>query len=142
MERRTVTDTSRLFQLGVAGCALIVTAACRDATTPKLAIRTSLSAASRTKLAGTVGTAVEEAPSVIVRDSSGHPVAGVLVTFTVTNGGGIIQTRAALSGSDGVTTVDRWTLGTVPGRNALTARNPSGDSVVFIADAIAGPPAV
>lgn len=137
------TDISRLAKLGLAGCALVVAVACSDATTPappKPPIRTTLSAASGTTLNGTVGTAVKEAPSVVVRDSSGHPVAGVFITFSVTEGGGIILSRAAISGPDGMASVDRWTLGTVAGRNALTATNPAGYSVVFTADAVAGPP--
>jgi len=137
------TNTSRWIQRSVAACALIAGTACHDATTatPKPANRTSLSAVSRTQAVGTVGTAVSETPSVIVQDSAGHPVAGVLVTFAVTNGGGVIQPRAVLSGADGLASVDRWTLGSIPGRNELTARNPTGATVVFIADAVAGPPA-
>lgn len=134
-------EGARLVLLRCAVCVLIVTAACGDTTTPKPAIRTNLSAASSTKLTATVGSNVDEAPSVVVRDSTGRPVAGVLVTFSVTDGGGVIEPRAAVSGANGVVTLDRWTLGTVPGRNALVARNPSGNEVEFVADAVVGAPA-
>ncbi|MFM8392716.1 MAG: hypothetical protein ACKOB4_02175 [Acidobacteriota bacterium] len=51
-----------------------------------------------------VGTAVAIAPSVIVRDASNIPVAGVTVTFAVATGGGSITggtatTSAGLTGS-------------------------------------------
>src|SRR5215470_6784941 len=100
-----MTDTSRLTQLVLAGCALILAGACRDATTPapKPQLRARLFAVSRTELAGTVGSAVDEAPSVIVRDSAGRPLAGVVVTFAVTDGGGVIQSKVTVSGSDGTT---------------------------------------
>lgn len=118
-------------------------AACGDATNPaqQPPIRTELSAISSTMLSGTVGTAVGEVPSVIVRDSANHPVAGIAVTFTLTQGGGVVLGRTSLSDSRGIASADKWTLGTVPGRNELIATTAtSGDGVVFTADAVAGPP--
>ena len=129
------------LELSIAVCALMMAAACGDASThPKPPVRTDLSAVSRTTLSGTVGAVVEEAPSVLARDSLGRPVAGVLIVFTVTDGGGVAQSRSAVTDSRGIATVDRWRLGTVPGRNALEARNPSNATVEFIANAVAGPP--
>ena len=132
---------ARFFSLGLVGCVLVTAAACRDApTTATPAMRTRLVAASSTSLTGTVGAVVDDEPSVVVQDSSGRPVAGVVVTFTITDGGGALGARAALSGSDGLARLGTWGLGTVPGRNALVATNPSGDSIVFVAEAAAGPP--
>jgi hypothetical protein len=133
--------TSGVIRFSIAGCALMLATACGgDATTPKPPIRTKLSAVSRTELTGTVGTVVDETPSVIVTDSLGHPVAGVLISFSITEGGGAVQSRAVVSDSRGIASVGRWTLGTVPGRYVLTARNPSDESVNFVADAVVGAP--
>ena len=133
--------TSPVFRFSIVGGALMLATACGgDATTPKPPIPTKISAVSRTELTGTVGTAVDETPSVIVTDSLGRPVAGVLISFSITEGGGAVQSRAAVSDSSGVASVGKWTLGTVPGRYVLTARNPSDQSVSFIADAVVGPP--
>ena len=129
------------LEVSIAGCLLMTAVSCGDAaTSPKPPMRTSISAVSRTTLRGTVGTVVDEAPSVMVRDSIGRPVAGILVSFTITGGGGIVQARGAVSDSRGIASVTGWRLGTVPGRNSLGAWNPSGDEVEFVADAVAGPP--
>jgi hypothetical protein len=89
---------------------------------------------------GTVATSVVDVPSVTVRDASGKPLAGVVVTFSVTSGGGDIETSRVVSSSAGVASAGRWTLGSLRGTNVLVATIASGDSVVFTADAVAGPP--
>ena len=133
--------TRRWLELSMAGCVLMTVVSCGDASThPKPPVWTDLSAVSPTTLRGTVGTVVEDSPSIIARDSLGRPVAGVVIIFTVTEGGGLAQSRTAVTDSRGIATADRWRLGTVPGRNALEARNPTGDAVEFIVDAAAGPP--
>ena len=124
------------FQLVPVALAVV---SCREPAGPD-AKRTTLSPASSTQLTGTVGTSVVEAPSVTVRDASGRAVAGVAVTFSVRSGGGTIRTPRVVSSSDGVARVAAWTLGTAPGPNTIAAMNASGDSVVFAADAVAGPP--
>ena len=124
------------FQLVPVALAVV---SCREPVGPD-AKRTTLSPASSTQLTGTVGTSVVEAPSVTVRDASGRAVAGVAVTFSVRSGGGTIRTPRVVSSSDGVARVAAWTLGTAPGPNTIAAMNASGDSVVFAADAVAGPP--
>ena len=136
-----IPDPSRFLRLGIVGSGLLAAVACGDAaSSPKPPIRTNLVAASPTGLTGTVGAAVDQAPSVIVRDSSGRPVAGIVVAFTITDGGGYLPSRLASSGADGLARLERWTLGMRPGRNELTATTPTGASVVFVAEAAAGPP--
>ncbi|TMC49599.1 MAG: hypothetical protein E6J20_17850, partial [Chloroflexi bacterium] len=89
----------------------------------------------------TAGTAVPVAPSVIVRDANGNPVAGVAVTFAVASGGGTVApTTAVTSGTNGIATVTSWTLGPTAGPNTLTATATglTGSPVTFTATGTAG----
>ena len=67
------------------------------------------------------GTGLPIAPAAQVTDQSGHPVAGVQVTFSVTAGGGNITGPIQLTNASGVATVGSWTLGAGPGVNELQA---------------------
>ncbi|HUK76841.1 MAG TPA: invasin domain 3-containing protein [Thermoleophilia bacterium] len=89
----------------------------------------------------TTGTPVAVAPSVLVTDAWGHPVAGASVTFAVTAGGGSLTGATAVTNASGVATVGGWTLGTKAGANALTASavGLSGSPVAFNASGVAGP---
>lgn len=82
--------------------------------------------------AAMVGAAVPVPPSVIVRNQSGAPVAGVTVNFMVTAGGGQVTGGSATSNASGVATVTRWTLGPAADLNTLSATVPG----------MAAPPAV
>lgn len=65
------------------------------------------------------GAAVPDNPTVRVTDLYGNPVSGVPVAFSFTNGS---QAAAAdTTDNAGVATSGRWTLGSVPGMNRLTA---------------------
>ena len=89
----------------------------------------------------TVGTAVTTAPSVIVRDASNNPVAGVEVTFAVATGGGTVDPATAVTtGADGIAAVTSWTLGATAGSNTLTATSGSltGSPLTFTAMGTAG----
>jgi hypothetical protein len=134
--------TSRLRLVRHLGYIVLAAASCRDSAGPggSTEIVTTLAPASPTVLAGTVGTPVADVPSVTVRDASGRPVAGVVVTFSVTSGGGTLQATRVVSSTAGIASVGRWTLGASPGMNGMAATNASGDTVVFTADAVAGPP--
>jgi hypothetical protein len=57
-----------------------------------------------------ISTAVTDPPSVIVRDAQGIPVPGVVVTFTVSTGGGVVVGSPVTTNSLGVATVTSWTL--------------------------------
>ncbi len=50
-------------------------------------------------------------PAVIVRDATGKAFAGATVTFAVDSGGGTIASSTATTGSDGIATAGKWTLG-------------------------------
>src|SRR5256886_7911049 len=69
----------------------------------------------------TAGTAVQIAPSVIVKDASGNPVPGVAVTFAVTPGNGSITGASQMTDAGGIATVGSWTLEMTAGKNTLTA---------------------
>ena len=89
----------------------------------------------------TVGTAVGVAPSVIVRDLAGNPVPGIVVTFGVTAGGGVIVGSPATTNASGIATVTSWTVGTTAGTNLVVASGAGLPSVTFTANGTAGPPA-
>ena len=83
----------------------------------------------------TAGTAVAIPPSVQILDQAFNPVAGVDVTFAVTQGGGSITGAAAVSDANGVAAVGSWTLGAVAGPNKMTASSTglSGSPITFTA---------
>ncbi len=78
------------------------------------------------------------APSVLVRDALGNPVAGAVVTFTVASGGGSVFGGRQVTDANGTAEVGGWFLGDVPGTNTLTASTPNVASVTFTATADAG----
>lgn len=136
--------TSRTSRLRLAGHLIVIGLAavsCRDAVSPGTK-RTRLLAASPTQLTGMVGTPVADPPAVMVLDGGGKAVAGVAVTFSVRSGGGFVQASRVMSNSAGLASAAGWTLGIATGVNSIAATNASGDTVVFTADAIAGPPAL
>jgi hypothetical protein len=57
----------------------------------------------------------------VVRNLAGVPQAGVLVRFTVTEGGGSVATVSALTDAGGIARAGAWTLGPLPGTNVLEA---------------------
>ena len=118
---------------------LLGATACDHATEPSVA--TSLAASTSMNVATVAGTPVSPAPSVVVKNQKGSPMAGVPVTFTVTSGGGSVTGGAAISGADGVATVGSWILGVVAGPNVLTASSGTLTPVAFTATGAAGPPA-
>lgn len=71
--------------------------------------------------AAMAGSAVPTPPSVLVRDLAGNPLAGVPVTFTVTDGGGYVTGAAATTNASGVATAGSWVLGSPAAVNGLSA---------------------
>lgn len=87
------------------------------------------------------GKPVSIAPAVLVRDVQGNPVAGVVVTFVATAGGGVVIGSRQVTDASGIAEVGGWFLGSTPGVNALTANATGLQSVTFTATATAGAPA-
>lgn len=98
----------------------------------------SMVAASQTSQSAARGTDVSDPPSVIVRDAQGVPVPGVVVTFTVTAGGGTVTGSPATTNGNGVARVTSWRLGAAVGQNTVTATAPGLPSVTFNATGTAG----
>jgi len=67
-----------------------------------------------------IGTNVAVAPAVKVTDANNIPVPGVLVTFTVATGGGLVSGGAVNTDSTGVARVTSWKLGNTVGTNTLS----------------------
>jgi hypothetical protein len=86
------------------------------------------------------GTAVSAAPSVVVTDAKGKPVAGVGVIFAVTADGGTVTGSPAKTNGSGIAKVGSWKLGTTAGANTLTATSGTltGSPVTFTATGDAG----
>ena len=82
------------------------------------------------------GSGVAAAPTVLVSDDKG-PAAGVLVTFSVTSGGGAVELASARTDATGKASCGTWTLGSGRGLNTLTATIPDQDPIVFTAMAVA-----
>jgi hypothetical protein len=71
--------------------------------------------------AAMAGSAVPTAPSVLVRDLSNAPLAGVPVTFTVTSGGGYLTGATAVTNASGIATLGSWVLGSPAALNTMIA---------------------
>ena len=78
-----------------------------------------LVAATPTDQASLPGQSVE-GPSVYVRDQFDNPVSGILVLFTVTDGGGSVEKSEATT-VNGFAYTPKWTLGTTTGHNRVVA---------------------
>jgi hypothetical protein len=96
-------------------------------------VATNISANSSVAFTALPGAPVTNLPSVLLSDQKGTPVAGALVTFTVTSGGGSVTGATATSNASGIATVGAWTLGTAPGANTLSAQTGSLPAVTFSA---------
>jgi adhesin/invasin len=81
----------------------------------------SVAANSPVSQSGRVGIAAPSRPSVVVRDMSNNPVAGVNVSFALTAGGGSISGAAQVTDAQGVATLGGWTLGPTVTTNTVTA---------------------
>ena len=77
-------------------------------------------------------------PAVQVNDGAGNPIQGVVVTFSVAQGGGTITDSVHTTDEKGSATLGSWTVGTVAGPNALTVVG-GGLSTGASATAVAGP---
>ncbi len=92
-----------------------------------------------------VGTELPTAISVRALDESGAPIAGQIVNFKVTQGGGNVFAGSAITDANGNAS-ERWTLGPLVGvqKTEIRVVNSAGIAIVFAtiqATAIAGAPA-
>ncbi|HEV8355780.1 MAG TPA: leishmanolysin-related zinc metalloendopeptidase [Gemmatimonadales bacterium] len=88
-----------------------------------------------------VGTIVPVLPAVKAARDDGSPLAGVAVTYVISNGGGRVDGGTVVTGLDGTARPTRWVLGTTPGTNRLSAQSQGRDPVTFTATGVAATPA-
>lgn len=87
---------------------------------------------------GTVGSVLAAPIAVKLTDPYGNPKPGVMVSFTVILGGGTVSSATALSGSQGIASV-QWILGQGAGAQQVEAWVPGLPPVEFDATASPGP---
>ena len=127
------------------GCLTWVLGTCSESSVGPPAVQTpaQIVANSGDRQSAPAGTAVPIAPSVLVTDSGGHPVTGVVVTFAVASGGGSITGSTATTNAGGIATVGSWTLGSIASVHnilAASAANLSGSPVMFRATGLPSAP--
>ena len=83
---------------------------------------------------GTAGVALAEPLVASVLDEDGSPLAGVVVTFSVSGGGGTLSSTTATTNANGRATT-RLTLGSQPGTNTVVATVVGIETVTFTATA-------
>lgn len=86
-----------------------------------------------------VGKTVPIPPAVQVLDQYNNAMGGVTVTFSVTQGGGVLSPPSIATGPDGLARVSDWNLGPNPGANAVSATMAGASPIVFTATAFAVP---
>ena len=127
--------------------ALLVLSACGDSGTGlKVGPPAAVLVVSGQGQSAVVGTELPEALQIRVVDADGNPIAGQIVNFKVTSGGGSVFAGASITSEVGEAK-ERWTLGTstsVPQRlEARAVDSKTGDAVVFgVFEATATPDAV
>ena len=92
---------------------------------------------------GVVRATLPSALALKVVDAANSPMAGLIVTFAVTLGGGSLSNPSGPTDGSGLTTV-QWTLGTTPGQLQQVQASLAGTGVspaTFSAISTAGPPA-
>ena len=102
------------------------------------AIPDSLAKVSGDGQEGTVGAVLAEPFVVSVLDEDGAAIAGAVVTFSVTAGGGILSATTATTDANGQA-VTRLTLGSDAGTNTVSATVEGLESVTFTATAQESP---
>lgn len=122
----------RICGRAIGMCFLLTAIGCEQTVAPKAA---SMSAVSATRQDAVAGEAVRQAPTVVVRDADGHPVAGVRVIFFHPSGD---PSQVASTDADGEAAVG-WYASMHAGVDRLTARADGLASVDFVADVHAGP---
>jgi hypothetical protein len=125
---------------------LLATAACSEGPTsvddgaPTVLGGLRAEASSGDGQTGAPGSTLAQEPAVRVLTQAGHPAAGVLVRFSVSQGAGTIERTEAMTNESGVATAGRWTLGSAAGTNEVRAQVSTLPAVRFSATAVAVTP--
>jgi alpha-tubulin suppressor-like RCC1 family protein len=117
--------------------AAMIVAGCGEGDTngPRIA---SIEIVSGTPQSGAIGATLPQPLVVVVKDQSGAPVEGVLVTWQVTAGGGTVTPTQSTSDVNGLASTS-FRLGSALGTHTVTARIDQSTSVVFTATATTAP---
>ena len=117
---------------------MAVACSSRDSTKPEEGVASLAAVAGTVPQTATAGSMVPTPPSVRAVDAQGAAVAGAVVTFTVSAGGGVVVGGTATTDASGIASVTSWTLGPVAGANTLTAQVAGRPAVIFTATGVAG----
>ena len=99
---------------------------------PAAGTAVSMAATTAISASPVAGTSITPTPTVVVRDRTGAPVAGVPVTFTLLTGDGTITGTTATTGASGLATLGSLVLGTTPGLvHTVRASAPGLASITF-----------
>ena len=99
--------------------AVVCAASCTETTPPPAAVPASIEIVGAPATSAAVGSFAGNL-TVRVRDADGNPLSGIIVSFSVSQGGGQVDPTADTTMSDGSATT-AYTLGTTPGANVLAA---------------------
>jgi len=130
----TQTLSARVEENGVSDNPVIFTA------TASLPIGVEMLATAGEDQEAPVGQLVPTAPTVVVQNGAGEGVPGIVVTFSVSSGGGSIVGSRQVTDDTGTAMVGGWFLGPLPGTNTITASSPGLNSVTFSATGSSGAP--
>jgi len=126
----------KTFRL-TASLGLLAYIACKGEKAVDPSVATTITANSSTTLTGAAGSPVSPAPSILVKDQNGAPMAGATVNLLVLSGGGTVSGATVTTDASGVATA-AWTLGTTVGNNALNMWAGTVTAITFTATATAG----
>lgn len=129
--------------VGLAAAAVLVVGCSSDGGNGPGSTPSAIGLASGSVQTGTVGAPLPSPIGARVVDASGKPVAGVAVTFAVTEGGGSVAAIGPVNTDARGVASTIWTIGTTagPGVNHATASAAglAGSPVAFTATGVAGP---
>jgi hypothetical protein len=131
-----VTKLFKTFRI-TATIGLLAYIACKGEKAVDPSVATTISANSSTSLTGPAGSLVSPAPSILVKDQFGAPMAGAAVNLLVLSGGGTVSSTTVTTNASGIATA-AWTLGTTVGNNALNMWAGTLTAVTFTATSTAG----
>jgi endoglucanase len=97
---------------------LVLLGGCMDATGPQASDTEQIKSLTSDPLTGDAGFVLSEPVRVQVLDALGKELAGAVVTFVVTEGGGSVSPAQATTNTAGIAEAS-WVLGPQPGSNAI-----------------------
>jgi hypothetical protein len=112
--------------------------ACNNDSTSPTPVAAAIAPSSSPPATALVATAVA-GPSVLVTNSAGTPIEGVVVNFDVTAGGGALQYSTATSDAQGIASAGLWQIGPKVGANTATATVEGVAPVTFTVASQPGP---